>query len=511
MRLARLGFAVILGAAVVAGWTSVSSPQFGSGRKEVRVGAVGIPSTLDPAAALDGAAALIARQVFDTLVSWKEGSTDIEPALATRWTVSRDGLTWSFTLRDNVRFHDGTALTAGEVAASFDHHLKDTQRTPVVWTALLRGAPGVVKEVRAADARTVQFVLVQPYAPLLTVLAHPGFGIARQVAAADGSVRFIGTGPYRLTDASSGRMTLDTVAGHWAGAPRAERLIFLEVANDDHAEAEFDARALDLWFPSWAPRRNEGALSVPGLQVGYLAFQTEKEPFSRKKIRQALAAAIDPAAVGAALGRTAVPLQSFLPAGTWARREGSPILGGTRRAVTMLLAEGGWPKGYAPTLLAPSELPGFDVSALAEALKTTLQAADIPVRVRLEPDAALRTARGSGEHDIALAEASIAGGDPHLFLYPLSTSEGASRGPQTLNFSFYRNPRLDDMLIRASQIAFRPERARLYQRAQAVLSEELPWIPLYVRLVWAVARPEVRGLRLHPTGLPRLTAVSLEP
>ena len=67
------------------------------------------------------------------------------------------------------------------------------------------------------------------------------------------------------------------------------------------------------------------------------------------------------------------------------------------------------------------------------------------------------------------------------------------------------------MLIRASQIAFRPERARLYQRAQGVLSEELPWIPLYVRLVWAVARPEVRGFRLHPTGLPRLTTVSLEP
>src|SRR6266567_3509187 len=444
MRLARLGCALVLGAAVFAAWPSVSSPQFASGRKEVRVGAVGIPSTLDPTVALDGGSALIARQVFDTLVAWKEGTTDIEPALATRWTVSRDGLTWSFTLRDNVRFHDGTALNAAEVAASFDRQLKDSQRVPVVWTALLRGAPGVVKEVRAADARTVQ-------------------------------------------------------------------LIFLEVANDDHAEAEFDARALDLWFPPGAPRRNEGALSVPGIQVGYLAFQTEKEPFSRKKIRQAVAAAIDPAAVGSALGRTAVPLQSFLPAGTWARREGSPILGGTRRAVTGLLAEGGWPKGYSPTLLAPSELPGFDVSALADALKTSLQAADIPVRVRLEPDAALRTARGSGEHDIALAEATIAGGDPHLFLYPLSTSEGASRGPQTLNFSFYRNPRLDDMLIRASQIAFRPERARLYQRAQAVLSEELPWIPLYVRLVWAVARPEVRGLRLHPTGLPRLTAVSLEP
>src|SRR5262249_32704016 len=72
--------------------------------------------------------------------------------------------------------------------------------------------------------------------------------------------------------------------------------------------------------------------SVPGIQVGYLAFQTEKEPFSRKKIRQAVAAAIDPAAVGTALGRTAVPPQSFPPARTWARRESSPILRGTRPA-----------------------------------------------------------------------------------------------------------------------------------------------------------------------------------
>src|SRR5262249_62146250 len=120
------------------------------------------------------------------------------------------------------------------------------------------------------------------------------------------------------------------------------------------------AGASDMWSPAGAPGGNDGALAVPGIQVGYLAFQKKKEPFSRKKIRRAVGAAIDPAVVGAALGRTAVPLQSFLPAGTWARREGSPILGGTRRAVTALLAEGGWPKGYAPPLLAPTAVPGFD-------------------------------------------------------------------------------------------------------------------------------------------------------
>ena len=78
------------------------------------------------------------------------------------------------------------------------------------------------------------------------------------------------------------------------------------------------------------------------------------------------------------------------------------------------------------------------------------------------------------------------------------------------NLSFHRSLRLDDVLIRASQLSFRAERQRLYQRAQAMLADEVPWIPLYVRLVWAVARPEVRGLRLHPTGIHRLHNVWLE-
>ena len=122
----------------------------------------------------------------------------------------------------------------------------------------------------------------------------------------------------------------------------------------------------------------------------------------------------------------------------------------------------------------------------------------------------MRAALEAGDHEMALVEASVLGGDPHLFLFPLSTSEGASKGPRALNYSFYRNPRLDDVLVRASQLSFRPERARLYQRAQALLAEDLPWLPIYVRLEWAVARPEVSGLRLHPTGFHRLQAVALD-
>jgi ABC-type transport system substrate-binding protein len=352
---------------------------------------------------------------------------------------------------------------------------------------------------------------MQPYAPLLTVLAHPALAISRAASPVEGSVRLIGTGPYRVVDASPGRMALEAAQGHWAGTPRAERIVFLEVGTDDHAEAEMDAKALDIWFPARPPRRAERALSVPGLRVGYLAFQTEKEPFARKPLRQAVAAAIDPAGLAAVLDRAAVPLQSFLPPGVWARREGGPVLGGTRVQVRALLAQGAWPKGATAAMLASSDTEGVNVPKVAEAIGAMLGSADIPVRVQLEAPDAVRTAHQSGAHEIALAEAAVIGGDPHLLLFPLSTSEGARPGALARNFSFYRNPRLDDVLIRASQLSSRVERARLYQRAQALLAEDMPWIPIYVRLVWGVTRPEVRNLRLHPTGLHRLTTVTLEP
>jgi peptide/nickel transport system substrate-binding protein len=482
-------------------------------RKDVRIGVVGLPAALDPMAALEGAGALVARQVFDTLVAYRESSTDVEPALAVRWSVSRDALTWSFTLRDGVRFHDGTPLTAKEAAASFERWLKAEGRPAggAVWTALLRGVPGIVKDVRAADARTLQIVLFQPYAPLLTVLAHPGFGIAKSAIAIDGSATLIGSGPYRLAEAAPGRMVLEAAAGHWTGGARAARLTFVEMGSDEQAEGELDARSLDVWFPPGPPRRTEGAVSIPGLHVGFLALQTEKAPFTGKKIRQAVAAALDPAALTAALGRAAVPLLSFLPPGAWASRAGAPVIGGSRQAVATLLREGGFSQGKAATLLVPvGEPTTVNRTKLAEALHLALQASDIRVDLRIEPAEAARSASQSGAHDLVLGEAVVTGGDPHFLLYPLSTSEGAEKGARASNLSFHRSPRLDDLLIRASQLSFRAERLRLYQRAQAMLADDVPWIPIYVRLVWAVARPEVRGLRLHPTGVHRLHTVWLE-
>ncbi len=476
----------------------------------LRVGLSSIPAVLDPATALEGSVPLIARQVFDTLVQYREGSSDVEPGLATSWTVSRDGLSWTFRLREGVRFHDGTPLTSRQVAESLDrivvpNHALAPSPNPG-GPRLLRGSPGVIKEIVTPDPRTVQINLVLPYAPLLTVLAHPVFSVAHS---GTGATRWIGTGAYSVSEVSPGHMTLDANPSYWGAPPRTARLLLLEAGDAAKAEADLDARTLDILIPSSAPSRMQGALSVAGWRIGYVAVQHEHEPFKRKKVRQAIAAALSPATNSSAVEPLAVALGLFLPRGVWASADTPLLTIGDPTAAKRLLSEAGVGQGFTASLIADAGA-GPEVERAAEAIRLALGAASITVNVKLQPTEAALHAMQNGTHDLALTEAQAEGGDPHLLLYPLSTTEGAVRGPNATNFSFYRNTRLDDLLIRASQISFRPERQRVYGRAQAFLAEETPWIPLYVRLHWAVVRPEVRNFRLHPSGNHRFDRAWIE-
>ena len=487
-------------------------PGFAQGGM-LRVGLPALPSELDPATALEGSVPIIARQVFDTLVQYTD-SGDVEPALAVQWSVSKDGLLWSFRLRAGVSFHDGTPLSARHVVDSLQRGIvpghPQSPGGDGVLARLLRGMPGVIREVRARDPRTVDIVLTQPYAPLLTTLAHPALSIVLPAAGGEGGNRWQGTGPLSIAEIGSGRIVLEAQPAHWGRRARLARIVFIESADEAQAEAAVSAQSLDVLFPAGVPSRLGGALSIPSWRIGYVALQTEKEPFKRLKARRALAAALDPAQIAPALGPAASPLQAFLPRGVWGRRDGPLLMGADHEQAKRLLVDAGLAPGASATLLVADAGNGIDQAKLAEAIRASLAAAGLAVTIQTEsPESALSLMQ-AGEHQMALAEARVEAGDPHFLLYPLSASEGAAKGPSAVNFSFYRNSRLDDLLIRASQLSFRPERERLYVRAQAVLAEELPWIPIYVRLHWAVARPEVRDLRLHPSGSPRLDRVWLE-
>src|SRR5206468_1235673 len=318
-----------------------------------------------------------------------------------------------------VSFHDGTPLSARHVVDSLQRGIvpghPQSPGGDGVLARLLRGMPGVIREVRARDPRTVDIVLTQPYAPLLTTLAHPALSVVLPAAGGEGGNRWQGTGPFSITEIGPGRIVLEAQAAHWGRRARLARIVFIESADEAQAEAAVSAQSLDVLFPAGVPPRLGGTLSIPSWRIGYVALQTEKEPFKRLKARRALAAA-----------------------------------------------------GLAVTIQTES------------------------------PESALSLMQ-AGEHQMALAEARVEAGDPHFLLYPLSASEGAAKGPSAVNFSFYRNSRLDDLLIRASQLSFRPERERLYVRTQAVLAEELPWIPIYRRLQWAGVRPEARDPPRHPS------------
>src|SRR5262249_43486091 len=145
----------------------------------------------------------------------------------------------------------------------------------------------------------------------------------------------------------------------------------------------------------------------------------EKEPFSQRTLRKAVAAAIDPAILGQTLDRTAVPLPSFLPPGVWGRRGGSPLPGGGRAPVEALTQESRRSKEVKPPLLVAAETVPLNRPKLAETIQLLLDSDDLPLNIQVEQEATARSLLQAGAYDMALAEATVAGGDPHLLLYPL--------------------------------------------------------------------------------------------
>src|SRR5262249_49067436 len=175
-----------------------------------------------------------------------------------------------------------------------------------------------------------------------------------------------------------------------------------------------------------------------------------------------------------ALGRSARPLAGYLPPGAWAARD-VPRPFDPARAKRLFAQLGA--VDPALTLLVPDLPGGPDAARLAEALRASLQAVGFRPPGRVEPaDAALRATR-RGEAEIGLIPAELELDDPHVLLRPLLASDTTAAGNAT-NLAFFRSPIVDGMLGRASQLGFRPERLRLYQRLQAYLAEEVPYVPL---------------------------------
>jgi ABC-type transport system substrate-binding protein len=458
------------------------------------VGILTDPVSLEPHRATDLVSAAILANVCDTLVRFRPGGTRPEAALATTW-ATLDRRTWTFTLREGVRFHDGTPFDADAVVANLD-----TLRREV-------GFPGQAARV---GPHVVAVTLDRPNAALLSTLSQPFFSLQspRQLEAKD--PRPVGTGPFRMTAARPGEVELEANPQYWGGPPRLKRLVFRRLPGAEAlvsalVAGEVDVTsALDQSRLAGLHRHPEIALdSQTGLNVAFLSVNNERRPFTEPRVRQALARAVDrDALVRDVLGGHGETAQNPLPPLLWGYDALTKELILNRPAARRLLAEAGFPEGFDTTLMAVDSPRPYLPAPLRVAARIRDDLAEVGIRARLRevPNWSEYLERATrGDYDLCLLGWQADTSDPNDFLSALlaSSSIGAT------NRSRYRSEAMDALLKRARMGGDGEVRLTAYREAQELFQKDMPWIPLYHGSVFTAYRRLVRGLSASPTGILR--------
>lgn len=478
-------------------------------RKILRYARGGDAVLLDPAAISDGESAKVTEQVFDTLVRFKDGGFDLEPGLAESWAPSDGGLTWTFRLREGIRFHDGTPFDAAAAKASLQR-LRDPK--------LPYGTSfTVIRAMEAPDARTFVVRLERPYAPFLRNLAMFCAGITPPSAAKDPDAFArapVGTGPFHLASwLPNEKITLEANAGYWGGRPASDAVLFLPVPDNAKRLKLLETGGADIADGislhevagvEANPSLRLHAVS-PGANLAYLAFNTARKPLDDARVRRALAMAIDREGIVKHLfsGRGEVA-ESVIPRGFLGHAP-TPFTARNAAEAKKLLAEAGFPDGFEATLHAmPNPRPYLpEPKRVAQVVQANL--AEIGVKVRIvSPDwgAYLEETKG-GKHDLCFLGWTTDNGDPDNFAYVLLDPDNAVPGSAS-NVSFWKDAGVHDLLLRAQAPTEDAERAALYAKVMARVREECPLLPLATTDALAVTRRGVEGFSLHPVGTPRL-------
>ena len=458
------------------------------------IGTLADPASLAPHRATDLLAAEIVANVCETLVRVRPGSLRPEGVLATAWATP-DQRVWTLTLREGVLFHDGARLDADAVAANLEH-LRDE-----------RGFPGHAARV---GPYVVQITLDRPNAALLSTLSQPFFAIQSPARLATRPETPVGTGPFRLASVRPGLVELTAFDGHWAGPPRAKRLLFRRFPSEEAlaralaaGEADVSAalspdRAADL-------RAHEGVTldAQAGLNLTFLAVNNESSPFSDARVRRALSRAVDRTAfVRELLAGHAEPAHAALPPTLLGPDTRARELTLDRDAARRLLADAHVAAGFETTLTVSRAPRPYLLEPLRAAARIRNDLAQVGLVVRLrevESWAEHVALTSRGDFELALLGWRADTLDPNDFLTALLDSGSIG----TTNRSRYKSGAMDGLLKRARQDSAPLSRLALYRQAQDLVQSDMPFVPLYHSAVFTAYRREVRGLVIGPTGILR--------
>lgn len=473
-------------------------------------------SSLDPALVSDNESVEIAEQLYDKLLNFKPGTAEVEPGLATSWTSSEGGRVWTFHLRRGVKFHDGTPLNARAVVFSFERqrdpfhpfHRDDFQ----YWHNTYQN----VVEIEAIDDYTVRIAIDEPYAPFLANMAMFPVAIVSPAAVEkwgdDYGDHPVGTGPFRFASWTKGdRIVLERNPDYWGGAPRSARIVFRAIPDGRQRLIALEGGAIDIAY-SILPQELQFVELHPELvlhrtpanNVAYLAMNTTHAPLSDLRVRRAINHAIDKEPIVKLVYQgEAVPANGPLPPTQWAYHElPQPYEADPPRAAA-LLAEAAQAGAFQPereiTLYVPSDPRPYlpDPIGVARVVRAQLAAVGVNTRLVVQPFADHLEDVQRGVHDICLLGWTGDNGDPDNFLYVLFDSNNTVPGVAR-NLAFIRDPELHGLLTWAQQSEDRDDREKYYARAQELIHELAPWVPIAHSQVSVAARADITGVVISP-------------
>ena len=510
--------------------TSLDRLAYGKPPTTLVFGRGGDSVGLDPASQTDGESFNVTDAIFDNLVTFKPGTTEVMPALATSWTISKNGLTYTFKLRDKVTFHNGTKFDASDVVYSFMRQL-DAKHPghklggPYIYTGAM-GLDKIIASIKAVDPLTVQFTLAEPNAPFLSTLGMQAFAIicpeALEKLGKNYNQKPIGTGPFKFVGwEKNQKIVLRAFDDWWGGKQQIDTLIFRTIPDNNARVQEMMAGNLHVMdnpdtnhLDALEKRLGKKVklVSQPGFNVGYLALNMDKKPFDNIKVRQAIAYAINKKGlIKGVYNGYGEAAKNPMPPTLWGYNDDIKDYDYSIQKAKQLMKEAGLEKGFTTTLWAmPVPRPYMpDGRKVAEALQGDLAKINIKAKIVSYDWGTYLEKTQNGAHDMALLGWTGDIGDPDNFLNVLLSTEAANKPAR--NISFYRNKESDSLLTAARRETDQEKRAELYKKAQAIIHQESPLIPLAHSVDIVPVQSSVKGFVLDPTGRRRFTGVSIEP
>jgi dipeptide transport system substrate-binding protein len=489
----------------------------------------GSPENFSPSINTTGTSFDVTAQIYNNLVQFERGGTAVVPGLAEKWTVSPDGLVYTFTLRKGVKWHSNAnfkptrEMNADDIIFMIERQWKEANPYFKVTSPNHSyfgdmGMDKLLKTVEKVDPMTVKFTLNKPEAPFLSDLAMQYAGVQSKEYA-DAMLKAgtpekidqepIGTGPFYLVQYQKDAIVrFKAFPDYWAGKAKNDDMVFAITTDASVRWAKLQKNECQIMpYPNPAdlaamkadPKIN--VMEQPGLNVGYLAYNTTKKPFDDVRVRKAINMAINKQAIiDAVYLSSGVAAKNPIPPSQWSYNNAVKDDPFDPAAAQKMLAAAGFPNGFTTDLWAmPVQRPyNPNAKRIAELMQADLAKIGVKAEIKSFEWGEYRKRMQAGEHQMGMLGWTGDNGDPDNFLHTLLGCDAAAgNGGNVAKWCF--KP-FDDLVIKAVSVTSVPERTKLYEQAQVIFKEQAPWFTIAHAVQLKPMTKNVIDYKLSPFG-----------